>query len=194
MKSTALNTLCFSDTRRAARGGKFSTIISAHTPVRHRTAPGSPDVPASLQSLDHPAYFDTLESSAPTVKPSGNANAAHPRVLHVDTETGTAIVLASLLGSGVNVTHVATLAEARQLLQTQIFSLVILDPSLPDGDAKILLPLLSSTPLLVYSDLQPEWRQSLPVPYLSKSWTTARQLWTRMSAMLYNTSALSAGD
>ncbi len=117
-----------------------------------------------------------------------------PRVLHVDTQAGTAAVLASLLGSDIHVTHVATLALARQLLQHQVFSLVILDPALPDGDARQLLPLLEGTPLLVYSDLQPEWRDTMAPPFLSKSWTTARQLWTAMSAMLWNTSALSAGD
>jgi hypothetical protein len=79
-------------------------------------------------------------------------------------------------------------------LQQQIFSLVILDPALPDGDAKLLLPLLADTPLLVYSDQQPAWRDVMAAPYLSKSWTTARQLWTRMSTMLWNTSAMSAGD
>jgi hypothetical protein len=34
----------------------------------------------------------------------------------------------------------------------------------------------------------------MAAPFLSKSWTTARQLWTRMSTMLWDTSAMSAGD
>ncbi|UUZ56069.1 response regulator [Massilia sp. H-1] len=33
-------------------------------------------------------------------------------------------------------THVTTLSDARRLLQTDVFSLVVLDPALPDGDAR----------------------------------------------------------
>jgi two-component system phosphate regulon response regulator OmpR len=117
-----------------------------------------------------------------------------PRVLHVDTEAGTATILASLLGSAVHVTHVATLADAYRLLHEQIFSLVILDPALPDGDAGMLLPLLVDTPLLVYADRQPEWRELAGLPFLAKSETSARQLWTGMAALLWNSSVLSGGD
>jgi hypothetical protein len=189
MKSTALNTKCLSSLRCAARAGKSSAAGRAHTPLRRRTAPARVEALPAPQGLDHPAY---LEQVGPVQ--AKTVIGCLPRVLHVDTETGTAAVLANLLGSAVHVTHVATLAEARVLLQREIFSLVILDPALPDGDAKALLPLLADTPLLVYSDLQPEWREVMSPPFLSKSWTTARQLWTRMSTMLWNTSALSAGD
>lgn len=191
MKSTALNTRCSSGVRRVTRAGKASAALRAHTPARHTTAPARIEPLPAPQGLDHPAY---LEDIAVQAWQSGIRGGSLPRILHVDTETGTAAVLASLLGSAVHVTHVATLAEARVLLHQQIFSLVILDPALPDGDAKALLPLLASTPLLVYSDLQPAWRD-IPEPvYLSKSLTNARQLWTRMSTMLFNTSAMSAGD
>ena len=188
MKSTAINTKCLSSLRCAARAGKASAAARAHTPVRRRTAPARIEALPGLRGLDHPEYLEQVGAVQATI------DGCLPRVLHVDTETGTAAVLASLLGSTVHVTHVTTLAEARVLLQREIFSLVILDPALPDGDAKGLLPLLAQTPLLVYSDLQPEWREVMPPPFLSKSWTTARQLWTRMSTMLWNTSALSAGD
>lgn len=189
MKSTALHTKCLSSLRCAARAGKASAAGHAHTPLRRRTAPARIDTLPALQGLDHPAYLEQVGAVQPTT-----IDGCMPRVLHVDTETGTAAVLASLLGGDVHVTHVTTLAEARLLLQREIFSLVILDPALPDGDAKSLLPLLAETPLLVYSDLQPEWREPMAPPFLSKSWTTARQLWSRMSTMLWNTSALSAGD
>jgi two-component system phosphate regulon response regulator OmpR len=193
MKSTALNTTCVSGTCRAARGGKHSAARGAHTPARHRVGPGACAEPALfVQGTDHPAYIEAAPAARPW--PAGAVHTGYPRVLHIDTETGTAAVLASLLGSGVNVTHVATLADARALLQKQIFSLVILDPALPDGDATTLLPLLADTPLLFYSDRQPGWREGTQAPFLSKSWTTARELWTRMSTLLWNTSALSAGD
>lgn len=189
MKSTSHNTKCSLGSCAIARSGKAGAMLRAHTPARHRTAPARVEALPALQGLDHPAYEELL---APVrVNSSGGAR---PRVLHVDTETGTAAVLAGLLGSDADVTHVVTLSEARQLLQREIFSLVILDPALPDGDAKALLPLLEGTPLLVYSDKQPEWRDVAAPAYLSKSWTNARQLWSQMSSMLKNTSAVSAGD
>ena len=191
MKSTVRNTACVSGKRQVNRSGRSVHAARAHTRARRTTAVGSRQAEVAPQGLDHLAY---LEEDSPYSWHVGIPHADVPRVLHVDTETGTAAVLASLLGADVHVTHVATVAAARQLLQQQIFSLVILDPALPDGDAKLLLPLLADTPLLVYSDQQPAWRDVMAAPYLSKSWTTARQLWTRMSTMLWNTSAMSAGD
>lgn len=196
MKSTVLNTTCLSGALRFVRGGKPSQLSRAHTPARHRTAPARPAVAPTLQGLDFPAYIEQIDlppAAGASAWQAGSPASGVPRVLHVDTETGTATVLASLLGGEVRVTHVTTLVQARQLLQNEIFSLVILDPALPDGDASALLPLLSGTPLLVYSDQQPAWRLA-GTPFLSKSWTSARQLWAAMSTMLWTTSALSAGD
>ncbi len=155
-------------------------VLSGRRPRPARPAPGSAPDPAYLEALG--------------AVDAGTSPFSLPRVLHVDTEAGTATILASLLGSAVHVTHAATLAEAHRLLQEQIFSLVILDPKLPDGDARALLPLLAGTPLLVYADRQPEWHDGAARPFLAKSDTSARQLWTGMSAMLWNTSALSGGD
>jgi CheY-like chemotaxis protein len=137
----------------------------------------------------HPAHLEAL-----VAVDAGTSPFSLPRVLHVDTEAGTATVLASLLGSAVHMTHAATLAAAHQLLQEQIFSLVILDTALPDGDAGVLLPLLAGTPLLVYAARQSEGGAFGAHPFLPKNCTTARQLWTGMAAMLWNTSALSGGD
>ncbi|HEX8478736.1 MAG TPA: hypothetical protein VF663_10405 [Telluria sp.] len=191
MKSTVRNTACLSGNRQINRSGKRVHAERAHTPARRTTSPARQEADIAPQGLDHLAY---LEQDNPYSWQASVPHADVPRVLHVDTETGTAAVLASLLGAEAHVTHVATMAAARQLLQQQIFSLVILDPALPDGDAKLLLPLLADTPLLVYSDQQPAWREVMAAPFLSKSWTTARQLWTRMSTMLWDTSAMSAGD
>ena len=181
MKPTSLTPKCMPAARRAVRTGK-SALVHAHTPARHWTPR---------------AWVEPGPAEQAAIKPRPLiADTAGPRVLHIDTENGTAAVLARLLGSDVHVTHVTTVARARQLLQDQIFSLVILDPTLPDGDASQLLPLLADTPLLVYSDQQPLWRDGPAPPprFLPKSLTTARQLWTAMAAMLFNTSALSAGD
>jgi two-component system phosphate regulon response regulator OmpR len=180
MKPSALIVKCKSGRRRALRAG---ATLRAHTPPRASVA-------CAERSLDLPAYEEAVSAASHAIAADANL----PRVLHVDTETGTATVLASLLGSAVHVTHVTTLAAARRLLQSQIYSLVILDPDLPDGDARTLLPLLSGTPLLLYSNQPPLWNDGAPPPFLSKTWTNARQLWTGISTMLWNTSALSAGD
>ena len=183
MKPTDLPTKCLSATGRPVRSRATGAPVRAHSPVRRQNARARFDAaPAEAETGAGPARLPLLPDTA------------GPRVLHVDTETGTAAVLAGLLGDAVHVTHVATLAQARQLLQAQIFSLVILDPALPDGDAKELLALLGGTPLLIYSDRQPLWRDPLPPLFLPKSSTTARQLWTALAALLWNTSALSAGD
>ena len=190
MKSTSLTAKCLSAPRCVSRGGKRDSLARAHTPARHQTGP-------ARQAVLAPEMFwpaTTEHSDAVRARQAILPLVSGPRVLHIDTQAGTATVLASLLGSDIHVTHVATMAQARQLLQNQVFSLVILDPDLPDGDARQLLPLLAGTPLLVYSDQQLEWGDAPRSPVLSKSWTTARQLWTAMSAMLWNTSALSAGD
>ena len=190
MKSTSLTAKCLSAARCVSRGGKRDTLARAHTPARHQTFSTSRAELAQVLVL--PSTIEDLD--AVRARQAGLPLASGPRVLHVDTQAGTAAVLASLLGSDIHVTHVVSLALARQLLRHQVFSLVVLDPDLPDGDARQLLPLLAGTPLLVYSDQQLEWGDAAQHPLLSKSWTTPRQLWTAMSAMLWNTSALSAGD
>ena len=144
-------TRCLSGLRRSGSG---SAEMRAHTPARHRTAQARVETLPAPQGLDHAAYFEN--KVAAVAWRSGMPDGSLPRILHVDTQAGTAAVLASLLGSAVHVTYVDTLADARTLLKQQIFSLVILDPSLPYGDAKALLPLLATTPLLVYSDRLPD--------------------------------------
>ena len=202
MKPTHPATHCLSAARHLVRSGKAGTLACAHTPARHRTAPGQADAAlvAAVAAVDVAltvAVACATRGAAKQYRQLAPADTGFPRVLHIDTQTGTAAVLASLLGSGVHVTHVGTLAQARRLLQEQIFSLVILDPALPDAAASALpelQTLLDGTPLLVYTDQPVAWRDALPSVRLSKSSTTARELWTAMSAMLWNISALSAGD
>jgi two-component system phosphate regulon response regulator OmpR len=117
-----------------------------------------------------------------------------PRVLLVDSDGATAMILTTLLVPEAQVVHVPTLAAARQALRTNIFSAVVLDPSLPDGDAASLLPALYATPLLVYSAQQPEWREAVAT-FLPKPWTSPRQLWVAISGMLgIAAAATAAGD
>jgi two-component system phosphate regulon response regulator OmpR len=118
---------------------------------------------------------------------------AVPRVLLVDPDSTTALILATLLMPEAQVVHVPTLAAAQQALRGEIFSAVVLDPSLPDGDAASLMPALYATPLLVYSAREPAWRGA-PGNFLPKPWTSPRQLWAAISTLLGKPPAVIAGD
>ena len=122
------------------------------------------------------------------LSPAGNAVR---RVLLVDADPDAAAVLSALLAPEAQVVHAATLAEAQRALTSELFSAVVIDPFLPDGDAAALLPVLVATPLLVYSARQPQWREAA---YLPKPWTSPRQLWVTISGMLGLADSLAAGD
>jgi hypothetical protein len=168
--------------------GKASMPARAHTPARYPTR--SSDAPRLTAGDALPSYTEFAEPAA-ACRERGRSD--RPQVLHVDMDTGAATVLSSLLMPEAEVTHVSTLGDARRMLESQIFSLVVMDPALPDGDARSLLPLLSGTPLLVYSANQPEWRGTTPA-FLPKPWTSARQLWSAISSMLGIPSVAGAGD
>lgn len=186
MKTTALKAPCFRFTH-----GILSAAARAHTPARYQTEVGKrADAPRLTSPETNQAY---IEADAPAVTPRERTRSDRPQVLHVDMDLSAATVLASLLVPEAQVTHVPTLTDARRMLETEVFSLVVLDPALPDGDARSLLPLLNGTPLLVYSASQPEWRGASPV-FLPKPWTSARQLWAAISKMLGIPNVVSAGD
>jgi len=113
--------------------------------------------------------------------------AAAPRVLHVDSDHDTALVLAALLVPETQVTHVPTLAAAQELLQTERFALVVLDPDLPDGDGIDLLAdlrrLQQQARVLMYSARHPEHHHAGHA-FLPKPWTSPRQLWRTVSDLL----------
>jgi two-component system phosphate regulon response regulator OmpR len=133
-------------------------------------------------------------SAAAVAEPAECAGPAVPHILHIDRDSGSAQNLAALLTPEARVTHVQTLAGARQLLRQHIFSAVVIDPdNLPDGDAADLLPALSAVPLLVYSARQPAWRERSGV-YLAKPWATPRQLWTAIARLLGIATPTCAGD
>jgi two-component system phosphate regulon response regulator OmpR len=134
-----------------------------------------------------------VASAAAVAEPVERAGLAVPHILHIDRDSGSAHNLAALLTPEARVTHVQTLADARQLLRRHIFSVVVLDPDLPDGDAADLLPALGAVPLLVYSARQPAWRERSGV-YLAKPWATPRQLWTAIAMLLGIATPACTGD
>ncbi|MES2017152.1 MAG: hypothetical protein V4484_11710 [Pseudomonadota bacterium] len=175
-----------------SRAGTRSNAASVHTPRRHQLFVSLACLAPQLNANgNHRGYVET--------PPAPAAHAAFPvtpglrRVLHIDTDRAGAVVLAALLAPEAQLTHAATVAAARHLLEANVFALVVLDPAMADGDVRSLLPLLAGTPLLVYSALQPEWRD-VQATFLPKPWTSARQLWVTISSLLGVPASLAAGD
>lgn len=110
-----------------------------------------------------------------------------PRVLHVDGDGDTALVLATLLVPETQVTHVHTLAAAQRAIAHERYALVVLDPDLPDGDGAALIAALkqadSATPVLLYSAREPADRAHASA-FLAKPWTSPRQLWRTVAELL----------
>jgi DNA-binding response OmpR family regulator len=69
---------------------------------------------------------------------------AVPRILHVEDDPDLSTVIQAALGTRVEVVPAASLQEARELLGTEHFALLILDPGLPDGNGLELLDRLES--------------------------------------------------
>ncbi|MYN03559.1 response regulator [Pseudoduganella sp. DS3] len=110
-----------------------------------------------------------------------------PRVLHVDPDEDSAVVLATLLAPETQVVHAATYEQAHSLLQQGEFALLVIDPDLPDGDGHTLIRTLRQldqhTPVLLYSASQPSLHHQAHA-FLPKPWTSPRQLWRTVSHML----------
>ena len=110
-----------------------------------------------------------------------------PRVLHVDGDGDTALVLATLLVPETQVTHVHTLAAALRAIAQERYALVVLDPDLPDGDGAALIAALkqanAATPVLLYSAREPAG-EAIAHAFLPKPWTSPRQLWRTVAQLL----------
>ena len=110
-----------------------------------------------------------------------------PRVLHVDPDEDSAVVLATLLAPEIHVVHAGSYSEAQSQLQRGEFALLVIDPDLPDGDGHTLIRNLRQndqyTPVLLYSASQPMLHHHAHA-FLPKPWTSPRQLWRTVSHML----------
>ncbi len=78
-----------------------------------------------------------------------------PRILHVEDDPDVIHVVSTVLQKIAELEHATTLSEARALIQTNNYSLVILDLSLPDGHGTELLNELRNhqppTPVVIFS-------------------------------------------
>lgn len=183
MKTTALTTKCLSGAGPAARPRGASTMVRAHTPARR--------LAAACEAGAAPVTSYTEASALrPAIETAGSFS--QPRVLHLDANAGASAALAALLAPQVDLVHAATLVEARRLLGSNVFSLLIVDPALPDGDVRRLFATLACTPVLVYAEHQCEWG-GVNAGFLAKASTTPRQLWSCITTMLGVSSGLCAG-
>lgn len=185
MKATAITSNC----RAGARQARLRPARQAHTPARR--VGGRLCAPPQHGAQAPTAYVEDSGEPVRQDRPV-QSGVVGPRVLHVDADPVAAEVLAGLLSPEVHVINAPTLAEARRLLKTDVFSLLVVDPALPDGDVKSLLPMLSGTPVLIYSAHQPEWR-GVQAEFLPKPWTTARQLWVAIATRLGISTGFCAG-
>ena len=186
MKATTYNK-CSSGTGVARRHG------CAHLPKRR---PAQADTNANPSDEGPRLTITVVDAQFNDITDEVHPGAVHrldvPYVLLIDADGETAVALSSLLMPEARLIHAGSCAEARRLLETQLFSLVIVDPGLPDGDASRIVSAICNTPLLVYSAREPARLDQLT--YLPKPWTTPRQLWSTISTMLGIGSGLTAGD
>ncbi len=110
-----------------------------------------------------------------------------PRVLHVDADDTTALILATLLVPEVRVTRAASIRDAVARLDMEKYDLIVLDPDLPDGCGQTLVDEYRErgihTPVLLYSAHQPSLHHQAHA-YLPKPWTSPRQLWQSVCRLL----------
>ncbi|MBT4017917.1 MAG: response regulator [Alphaproteobacteria bacterium] len=105
-----------------------------------------------------------------------------PRILHVEDDDSVLDIVHTLVSGMGYLTSARSLKEARSLLETEAFDLVLLDLMLPDGRGESLLPLLSSKdgktiPVVVFSaiDVSRETARKIQVA-LVKSRTSNEEL------------------
>lgn len=80
------------------------------------------------------------------------------QVLHVEDDSDVVQVVASILGSGFEVTRAASARQARELLSKRLYDLVILDVGLTDDSGLSVIPMVKRLsrpiPIVVFSGLE----------------------------------------
>ena len=133
---------------------------------------------AVLDWLDKPIDGDRLLVA---VRRAVRGKNDRVRILHVEDDPDVQRVLQTLVGDQVTVTAASSVADARRLLRTQSFDLLVLDVGLPDASGLGVLPHLvglnATTPVLVFSAHEPSGALAERVnAALVKSRTSNQQL------------------
>ena len=122
-----------------AMGGTigFATDIGRGTTFRF-------DLPAAATSAPMPEQPLSDTARLRILTPLALDSRAVPRILHVEDDSDLSTVIQAALGTRAEVVSAASLAAAEDLLSKEQFSLLILDPGLPDGNGLDLLDRLES--------------------------------------------------
>jgi CheY-like chemotaxis protein len=146
-------------------------------------APAQRSLQAAAVTLSRRQFNDHIEAKLASRRPA----AALPRVLHVDADADSALLLATLLVPETEVVHVSTRQAAIRLIREQRFDLIVLDPELADGDGAVVFEALKDVPsptkVLLFSAHDTVWRDQASA-FLVKPWTTPLQLWNTVSRLL----------
>ena len=120
-----------------AMGGTigFATDIGRGTTFRF-DLPAVAGLPLPEQPLSDTARLRILTPAAPD-------SPAVPRILHVEDDSDLSTVIQAALGMRAEVVSATSLRAAEELLSKEQFSLLILDPGLPDGNGLDLLDRLA---------------------------------------------------
>ena len=102
------------------------------------------DLPAVATSLPLPDQSLSATARLRILTPTAQDPASVPRILHVEDDPDLSTVIQAALGTRAEVVSAASLRAAEDLLRREQFSLLILDPGLPDGNGLDLLDRLES--------------------------------------------------
>jgi CheY-like chemotaxis protein len=160
--------------------------VSVRTPAAPLDAPRLTDPRLTAPRLFAAVHVDAQPADRDRQQDPGTRECrppGKPHVLHVDSDDRCAEMVAGLLAPEVHVTRVSTLTDARRAIANDVYSLVILDPYLPDGNGAMLVSQLCETPVLLHSEKSPAWQDRVD-GYLPKPWSTHRAMWLAVADLL----------
>lgn len=143
------------------------TTHRSRSPVRNRRHDGL-DGPIGLlegvfaapgQMTAYPHQSQTAGAICDQLDAPPSMHADQPmQVLHVEDDSDVVQVVASILGSGFEVTRAASARQARELLSKRLYDLVILDVGLTDDSGLSVIPMVKRLsrpiPIVVFSGLE----------------------------------------
>jgi PAS domain S-box-containing protein len=165
--------------------------IGFHSAATHGTIfyvelPRSDAAPAKLrapQLSETAAYKVLLDSAGSTVTSAGPV----PRLLYVEDDEDLISVIRAALAGRVEIVPAHTCRDAERLLREQPFGLVVLDQSLPDGNAIALVDRIAATeprrPIIILS--------AVDVPHATRANVAAVLIKSQVSAAQVATTILS---
>lgn len=127
-------------------------VISVIAQTGHALLNG--DAVSVIDWFDKPIEFNKLLTSINRIKKTNGS--ALPHILHIEDNVDMQHVVSAILEKHASVETANNLLQAKQLLESNKYDLIILDLLLPDGNGIEILPLLSQykVPVLVFSDMQ----------------------------------------